>query len=139
MSTAILSGLFVILGAVIASLTSFLTGLLTDRRKRKFEIQNSIRNKREQLYLDLIRALINVRGKNAMASNEKIDIMDLIEFNKAHIGEIALYASNKIRADMKLLVENCSIHSVCGLEVDLLKIIDLFIEHMRDEIVPKEI
>ena len=75
MSTAILSGLFVILGAVIASLTSFLTGLLTDRRKRKFEIQNSIRNKREQLYLDLIRALINVRGKNAMASNEKIDII----------------------------------------------------------------
>lgn len=139
MSTAILSGLFVILGAVIASLTSFLTGLLTDRRKRKFEIQNSIRNKREQLYLDLTRALINVRGKNAMASNEKIDIMDLIEFNKAHIGEIALYASNRIRADMKLLVENCSIHSVCSLEVDLLKIIDSFIEHMRDEIVPKEI
>lgn len=139
MSTSILSGLFVILGAIIASLTSFLTGLLTDRRKRKFEIENSIRNKREQLYLDLTRALINVRSKNAMASNEKIDTMDLIEFNKDHIGEIALYASDRIRTDMKLLVENCSINSVCGLEVDLLKTIDLFIEHMRDEIVPKEV
>ncbi len=100
---ALTNGLFVVIGAIIATATSIATTLIGEKIKNKNEVKRLVRERKEQLYIALTGVLYELIDSST--EHDLYDFNLFLTFYLKRRVEIYLYSSNNVRDKIEILIK----------------------------------